>query len=106
MQEIQLQEMDSFQNELLLKAKILSKTLWSNTDIMDFVGCKKTIASQIHRIAAIEFDGVVKVFPRMVKRDSVLRYLGLDLIKEVSIVRSMLLEKTKEKNNENCQSGN
>lgn len=56
---------------------LLAKPFWSNSDIMAYVGCKSTTASQI-RQQAIKVGGCSKLYPQKTKRDAIFQALGLD----------------------------
>jgi hypothetical protein len=62
---------------------MLARSIWSNQDIMAYVGCSKTKASSIRQKAVIEHKGYVESFPKKVRRDAVLAALGIDLKTEV-----------------------
>ncbi|MCM1556788.1 MAG: hypothetical protein NC087_04560 [Anaeroplasma bactoclasticum] len=70
--------------ELEKKTELLAKSIWCNQDIMDYAGCKLTTASAIHKKAVLEHDGLVKVLPTKVKRDAVLKVLGIDPVEEIA----------------------
>ena len=62
---------------------LLQKPIWNNTDIMQYVGCKATKASEIKQLALKRYKGVVRGFPQRVKRDAVLELLGLSFEEEI-----------------------
>jgi hypothetical protein len=66
---------------------ILARSVWSNQDIMDYVGCGKTIASKIHQLALKEHNGYVAMCPKKIKRDAVLKVLDVSFHEEASKLR-------------------
>lgn len=63
-------------------SNLLSKAIWTNQDIMDYLGCGKTVASRIHREAVIKYGGYIELCPRKVRRDAVLKVLGVSFTEE------------------------
>ena len=47
----------------------------SNKDIMELVPCGKNKATEIRKIAILEFNGLNPLLPRKVKRDAVMKVL-------------------------------
>lgn len=47
----------------------------SNKDIMELVPCGKNKASEIRKIAILEFNGLNPLLPRKVKREAVMQVL-------------------------------
>lgn len=68
---------------------LLLKGVWSNEDIMRYVGCSKTKASELHQEASIKHGGYIPHLPKKVKRDAVLEVLGLDILKEIQIAKEI-----------------
>ncbi len=91
------------------KARLLLKSVWTNQDIMAYSGCCMTSASAIHQRAVIEHDGLIKLLPKKVKRDAVLKVLGVDPDEEIGRIKQIIeiMDKGKEKEkNENYTFGN
>lgn len=55
--------------------EIINKPIWTNADIRAYAGCGKTQATQIRKIALVKYDGFIKLMPRKVKRDAVIKAL-------------------------------
>lgn len=72
------------QNDIEVLTCLYAKPLWSNQDIMRFTNLGRTKASEIHQEAAIKHNGISKLCPKKVKRDAVLKVLGLDFENELS----------------------
>lgn len=68
---------------------LLSKPLWSNQDIMDYLGCKTTTASNI-RQEAIKVGGISKLFPQRTKRDAIFEVLELDYEREIKRLKLLM----------------
>jgi hypothetical protein len=71
---------------------LLSKPFWSNQDIMEYVGCKTTRASQI-RQEALKHGGVSRLYPQKTKRDAIFKVLELDYKEE--LIRLKILKEEK-----------
>ena len=67
---------------------LLAKPFWSNSDIMAYVGCKSTTASQI-RQQAIKVGGCSKFYPQKTKRDAIFQVLELDYNLEVLKIKCL-----------------
>lgn len=64
------------------KLSLLSTPLWTNKDIMNYVGCSVNKATQIRQRAIMTANGLSIICPKMVKRDAVFKVLELDLNNE------------------------
>ncbi len=64
------------------RLELLSNPIWSNQDIMDFVGVKEAQASKIHQEAVKKHNGKVPFNFKKVKRDAVLAVIGINLEQE------------------------
>lgn len=64
-------------------SELLQKSIWTNQDIMDYVGCGMTTASKIHKEAIIKHDGYIPLCPKKVRRDAVLKVLGINCVQEI-----------------------
>lgn len=64
------------------RLELLSNPIWSNQDIMDFVGVKEAQASKIHQEAVKKYNGQVPFNFKKVKRDAVLAVIGINLEQE------------------------
>lgn len=72
-------------NNTLTREELLSKPIWSNKDIMCYVGCSSSKAVEIHqRVSAI--GGVSKIMKRMCLRDYVLKVLNTSLDIEIKTI--------------------
>ena len=71
------------ENNVTQIKNILARSIWSNKDIMDYVGCGITTASRIHQLALKEHNGYVAMCPKKIKRDAVLKVLGVSFKEEV-----------------------
>lgn len=85
--------------ELETKLALLSNPLWSNQDIMDYIGCSINKATDIRQKAINNANGLSSIYPKKVKRDSVLKVLGLSVIAEIHLIKEILGNK-EEKINE------
>lgn len=50
---------------------------------MSYVGCARSKASEIHKEAVIKYDGSVPQCPKKVRRDAVLKVLGVNFVDEI-----------------------
>lgn len=64
------------------RLELLANPIWSNKDIMDFVGVKEAQASKIHQEAVKKHNGQVPYNFKKVKRDAVLAVIGINLEQE------------------------
>ena len=64
------------------RLELLSNPIWSNKDIMDFVGVQAVQASKIHQEAVKKYNGQVPFNFKKVKRDAVLAVIGINLEQE------------------------
>lgn len=64
------------------RLELLSNPIWSNQDIMDFVGVQSAQASKIHQKAVKQHNGQVPFNFKKVKRDAVLDVIGISLEQE------------------------
>lgn len=62
---------------------LLKNAIWTNKDIMEYVGCGATKAVEIRKSAVFEHKGLIPMCPKKVYRDAVLRALGLDFRSEI-----------------------
>lgn len=74
---------------------LLAISIWSNRDIMEYVGCGSTKAVEIRRTAIFKHKGMVPMCPKKVYRDAVLNALGLNFYSELEKYR--LLKELKDK---------
>lgn len=74
------------------KLELLSCPFWDNGIISEYLGCSQAKASQIHQIAAKQYDGVVGGYAFKVKRDSVLKYLGINAKDEIANLKILFDE--------------
>lgn len=54
----------------------MNKEYINNKDIQDLVGCGKNKASEIRKKAILKYDGFNPNFPRLVRKQSVLKVLN------------------------------
>lgn len=62
---------------------LLLRAIWSNQDIMAYVGCARSKASEIHKEAVTKHNGYVPQCPKKVRRDAVLKVLGVNFVDEI-----------------------
>lgn len=79
-------------NMIKSKLELLIKPVWENTDIKLYANCGSNTAVRIHQEAAIVHGGVIKVLPKKVKRDAVLKAMGLDPDREIGRFAEILKE--------------
>ena len=65
------------------KSTLLANPFWNNTMIQEYVECGKTTASKIRREAIQKYGGAVPYNGRLVKRDAVLKVLGISTQQEL-----------------------
>ena len=75
--------------ELELRAGLLAKTVWTNQDIMNYLGCHKTKASVIRQIAIKKHSGHIEILPKMVRRDAVLEAIGTNVTIEIMNIKDL-----------------
>ncbi len=75
------------QSDIEKIVSLYAKPLWSNKDIMIFTGCSVNKASEIRKEAINEANGLPVIYPKKVKRDAVLKVLGLDFKNEMSKIK-------------------
>lgn len=68
---------------------VLSKSIWSNEDIMQYFGCRVNKAINIKKLAISKYKGFVPMFPFAVYRDAVLKAVGVDLNHELEIQEAL-----------------
>lgn len=64
---------------------LLLKPMWSVTDVMAYVGCKKSKAYQIMARCKQRFNGSIPNEPSVVTRNSVLNYFKTSIEEEIYI---------------------
>ncbi len=68
---------------------VLTKAYWTLADIQEYLGCGRTTASKL-KVQATKLNGGCAYSAYLVKRDAVLRALGLDPEKELMLVGNIL----------------
>lgn len=53
------------------------KEYWTNKDIREFVGCGVNKACEIRKQAILKYNGLNPLLPRLVKKQAVLKVLGV-----------------------------
>ncbi len=74
------------------KSALLTNPFWNNTMIQEYAGCGKTTASKIRREAILKYGGAVPYNGRLVKRDAVLKVLGISTQQELYYTGLLLKE--------------
>ncbi len=69
------------------RIELLANPIWTNQDIMDFVGCSSTKAVQIRKKAIFECNGIIPMCPKKVYRNAVLKAVGLNYETELENYR-------------------
>lgn len=69
------------------RIELLGMSIWSNKDIMTYVGCGATKAVEIRKTAVFKHKGMVPMCPKKVYRDAVLNALGLNFYSELEKYR-------------------
>lgn len=68
---------------------LLTKPCWTYKDIMAYCECKKSKAHEIMKICKEKFNGNVIFNKHVVKRNSVLEYLGTSVEQEVNVINAL-----------------
>lgn len=68
-----------------MKKDLLSKPHWNVSDLMEYVGCKKTKAYEIMKICKKKYGGAIRFERSYITRDSVLAYLGTSIERETYV---------------------
>lgn len=79
--------------------KLLLKPIWNYTNICDYLGCKKTKAYELMKIARTKYGGSVRGNSSFITRDSLLLTIGTSVEREIYILRE--IKRKEEKLNAN-----
>ena len=71
----------------MIKQDLLLNPCWTYKDIMLYCGVKKSKAHEIMNICKKQFNGSVLFNKHVVKRDSVLEYMGTTLEHEAIVLK-------------------
>ena len=66
----------------LTKQELLETPAWTYKDVMLYCGVKKSKAFEIIKVCKEKLNGSVRFEKHLVKRDSVLEYMGTDIERE------------------------
>ena len=71
------------------RKELILKPAWDFHDVMKYTGRKKSKAFQIMQLVKEQFNGKVLFNPHVVKRDSVLAYLGTSVERERYVIKQL-----------------
>lgn len=74
---------------IISQEELLLRSAWTYKDIMAYCLVRKSKAFEIMKFCKEQLNGAVRFNPHVVKRDSVLEYMGTDIEREMYVLRKI-----------------
>ena len=71
---------------IMNREELLLKPNWNYHDVMNYIGCQKSKAFQLMKIARDEYGGTIRFNSQCVSRDSILLTLDTNIERETYIL--------------------